>query len=83
MTVAGRISPGCLCQATAFFKVIRSNTDINIRVNHEGLIHIHRSVARVLKGKIKPQTLHQLFSSMHVFNGSIINVISKMIGICC
>lgn len=28
-------------------KVIRSNTDINIRVNHEGLIHFHRSVGEL------------------------------------
>lgn len=56
VTAAEKISPGCLCQTTVCFKVIRSKTD-NFRVNHEDLIHIHRSV-KVLERKINPQIWH-------------------------
>lgn len=44
MTAAG-FPQGFSGRPLSVLKVIRSNTDVNIRVNQEGLIHIHRSVS--------------------------------------
>lgn len=62
MTAAERFSPGASLSDRWFvLNLSDQNTDINNRVNHEGLIYIHWSVG-VLKGKIKPQILQVCFS---------------------